>query len=77
VLHGHQHRAAPLATDSEALHQPGQRQQQRGRHPDLLVRRQQLNTSVSAAPNRKKSYHSMAVPMKLANATLDGGMSTG
>jgi hypothetical protein len=31
-----------------------------------------LKISAAAAPKRKKSYHSTAVPMKLANATRPG-----
>ena len=34
VLGGHQHRAAPLAADGEALHQPADQQQDRGGDAD-------------------------------------------
>ena len=41
VLGGHQHRAAPLATDGEALHEPADEQQDRRADADRGVRRQQ------------------------------------
>ena len=43
VLGGHQHRAAPLAADGEALQQPADQQQDRRRDADGGVRRQQAD----------------------------------
>ena len=43
VLGRHQHRAAPLAADGEALQQPADQQQDRGGDADGGVRRQQAD----------------------------------
>ena len=43
VLHGHQHRAAPLAADTESLHETQCHQQDGRGDADLLIGRQQAD----------------------------------
>ena len=54
VLGGHQHRAAPLAADGEALQQPADQQQDRGGDADGGVRRQQADREGAEAHHQQR-----------------------
>ncbi len=54
VLGDHQHRAAPLAADGEALEQPAEDEEQRGREADRGVRRQQADGERAEAHHQQR-----------------------
>src|SRR6185312_11118812 len=55
-FHGHQHRAAPFATDADALDETEDREQHGAPDSDLLIRRNQRHGEGGKPHQQKRSY---------------------
>ena len=69
VLGGHQHRAAPLAADRDALHDAQEHQQDRGPHPDLGVGGQQADQGAAHAHDGHAQHEHLLAADPVAEVT--------
>jgi len=64
VLHRHQHRAAPFATDAQPLHEAQGHEQHRGEHAGLLVGGQQADAERGHAHQHERRHeHGLAAQL--------------
>ena len=78
VLGGHQHRAAPLAADRDALHDAQEHQQDRGPHPDLGVGGQQADERAAHAHQDHAEHEHLLAADPVAEVTEhDAAQRTG